>query len=325
LSIIQVTQKEPPTKNQQKSFLLRWAGTLISLALLVYLLGSQGWPDIWQAVQSIPPTHFGIAIGLMLLSRLSVVGRWYVLVKAAGQNMTLIETTRLVFAGLFASNFLPTTIGGDVIRLAGAVRRNNNPSVITASLLADRLIGMAGMVSLLPVGLPYLLATSVASISGESLTSLCVVGIKTRIDRWWNKGRDFIGLTSKALLIWIRKPTSLLIALLCTYGHQAALFTTIWILFQGMGQNITWWMVAGLWIFNYFITVLPISINGLGVQELSIAYIYSQFGGVSTDSSLVMAILIRVLYIIASLPGVIALPDIFESRHREIIKESDKR
>jgi hypothetical protein len=59
--------------------------------------------------------------------------------------------------------------------------------------------------------------------------------------------------------------------------------------------------------------LLPISINGLGVQELSIAYIYTQFGGVSTDSALAMAVLIRVLFVIASLPGVIALPEIMSS------------
>ncbi len=93
-------------------------------------------------------------------------------------------------------------------------------------------------------------------------------------------------------------------------GIRAALFTTIWVLLLGMDQTITWWVVAGLWIFNYFITLLPISINGMGVQELTIAYIYTQFGGVSSDSGLVLAIIVRVLYLIASLPGVFALPEI---------------
>jgi hypothetical protein len=80
-----------------------------------------------------------------------------------------------------------------------------------------------------------------------------------------------------------------------------------------MNQTITWWAVAGLWIFNYYITLLPVSINGLGVQELSIAYIYTQFGGVSSDSALVMAIIIRLLYMLASLPGAFALQEIINS------------
>jgi uncharacterized membrane protein YbhN (UPF0104 family) len=89
-----------------------------------------------------------------------------------------------------------------------------------------------------------------------------------------------------------------------------------------MNQPISWWVVAGLWIFNYYISLLPISINGLGVQELSIAYIYTQFGGVSMESALAMAVLIRVLFVIASLPGVIALPEIMSSGKSQTPEQS---
>jgi uncharacterized membrane protein YbhN (UPF0104 family) len=308
-----VTQSTPTTKKQIRSSLLRWLGTGISVALLVYLLSKQGWAEIWQAAQHIPPLYFGIAIILMLGSRLTVAGRWYALLKGADQNLSIKDTIRLVFAGLFATNFLPTTIGGDVIRLAGAVRRKLDPSVITASLLADRLVGIAGMTTLLPIGLPYLLVVRDTGLIREPVHFMVFIGLNAKIKKWFNKGREFVQSTLKALLIWINKPSSLVMALLWTYGHQICLFTTIWILFQGMNQPISWWVVAGLWIFNYYISLLPISINGLGVQELSIAYIYTQFGGVSTDSALAMAVLIRVLFVIASLPGVISLPEIMSS------------
>jgi uncharacterized membrane protein YbhN (UPF0104 family) len=281
--------------------------------LLVYLLSKQGWAEIWQAVQHIPPLYFGIAILLMLSSRLTVAGRWYALLKGADQNLSIKDTLRLVFAGLFATNFLPTTIGGDVIRLAGAVRRKLDPSVITASLLADRLVGIAGMTTLLPIGLPYILVVRDTGLISEPVQFMAVIGLNAKIKVWINTGREFVQSTLKALLIWIKKPSYLLKAMLWTYGHQVCLFTTIWVLFQGMNQPISWWVVAGLWIFNYYISLLPISINGLGVQELSIAYIYTQFGGVSTDSALAMAVLIRILFVIASLPGVISLPEIMSS------------
>ncbi|MBN2257111.1 MAG: flippase-like domain-containing protein [Anaerolineaceae bacterium] len=319
-----MTQNEVIKRKPFRSSLLRWLGTLIALALLIFLLSRQGWTDICQAIQRIPTIHFLIVVGLIFLSRFAVVGRWYVLIRSAEQCLTLGETIRLVFAGLFASNFLPTTIGGDVIRLAGAVRRKKDPAVITASLLADRLVGMIGMASLLPIGLPYLLAGRATLVSDGMLFSFAVASRYTGIQKWFIKGRDFFRSTIKVLMIWIHKPASILLALLWTYGHQAAVFTIVWLLFQGMGENITWWMVAGLWIFNYFITTLPISINGLGVQELSIAYIYTQFGGVSTDSGLVMAVIIRVLYMFASLPGVIALPEIFESRLVKASQEANE-
>jgi glycosyltransferase 2 family protein len=308
-----VKPSSPRTKKQLRSSLLRWLGTGISVLLLVYLLSKQGWAEIWQAVQHIPPLYFGIAILLMLGSRLTVAGRWYALLKGAKQDLSIRDTIRLVFAGLFASNFLPTTIGGDVIRLAGAVRRKLDASIITASLLADRLVGIAGMTTLLPIGLPYLLDVRDAGMVNEPVRLMTVIGFNTKIKGWFYKGREFIQSTLKALMIWIRNPSSLVKALLWTYGHQICLFTTIWVLFQGMDQSISWWVVAGLWIFNYYISLLPISINGLGVQELSIAYIYTQFGGVSTESALAMAVLIRALFVIASLPGVVALPEIMTS------------
>jgi hypothetical protein len=250
----------------------------------------------------------------MLISRLMVCGRWFTLLKSGSQKISVLDTVRLVFAGLFASNFLPTTIGGDGIRLAGAVRKKLDASVITASLVADRLIGMVGMASLLPIGIPYLLSTPSVSLPGDRLLSLSTVSLSAKLHRVVGKTKDFLLMTLKALLIWIHKPFALLVALLWTYGHQAALFTTIWVLFLGMDQTISWWVVAGLWIFNYFITLLPISINGMGVQELTIAYIYTQFGGVSSDSGLVLAIIMRVLYLIASLPGVLALPEILNAQ-----------
>jgi len=282
---------------------------------MIFLLSRQGWVEIWRSIQSIPLSYFVIAIFLMLVSRLAVVGRWYVLLRGADQILSAWDTLRLVFAGLFASNFLPTTIGGDVVRLAGAVRRKLDPSVVTASLLADRLVGVAGMTTLLPIGLPYLLAVSETGYIREPLSCLAVIGFKNQISIWLSKGRSFIASTMKAMAVWLKRPSSLIGALAWTYGHQAALFTTIWVLFMGMEQTISWWVVAGLWIFNYYITLLPVSINGIGVQELSIAYIYTQFGGVSPESALVMAILIRLLYMVASLPGVFALPEILSPEY----------
>jgi len=45
---------------------------------------------------------------------------------------------------------LPTTIGGDVLRLAGAVRLGLSTSLAAASLVVDRLVGMTGMVLMVP-------------------------------------------------------------------------------------------------------------------------------------------------------------------------------
>ena len=73
---------------------------------------------------------------------------------SAGTGITLRQSTHLTFAMLFASNFLPTTIGGDVVRLAGALRLGFDQAISVASLVVDRLVGMTGMAMALLLGLP---------------------------------------------------------------------------------------------------------------------------------------------------------------------------
>ena len=60
----------------------------------------------------------------------------------------------------------------------------------------------------------------------------------------------------------------------------------------------------------YVVSLIPISINSLGLQEVSISYAYSTLGGVPMAQALVMGLLIRVLMTLGSLPGVFFLPGV---------------
>ncbi|RPI30382.1 MAG: hypothetical protein EHM70_14050 [Chloroflexota bacterium] len=75
-----------------------------------------------------------------------------------------------------------------------------------------------------------------------------------------------------------------------------------------MDQTVPILLVGGLESISYFITLLPVSINGLGVQELSIAVLFSAYGGASQESGLTLAILYRTLMLFASLPGALFIP-----------------
>ena len=137
--------------------ILRVAGTLVAVVLLIFLLRKQGWEDIEAAIRQIEGWRLALALLMMLISRLAVSGRWHVLVRSGGTRITPIQSLQITLAGLFASNFLPTTIGGDVIRLAGAMRLKCDAAVSAASLIADRLVGMTGMLMMVPFGLPRLM------------------------------------------------------------------------------------------------------------------------------------------------------------------------
>jgi glycosyltransferase 2 family protein len=81
-----------------------------------------------------------------------------------------------------------------------------------------------------------------------------------------------------------------------------------------MGERISFWMIMGLWSATYFVTLLPISINGMGVQELAMTFFYSAIGGISQPSGLTLALLMRALQMLASLPGALFIPDILAGR-----------
>jgi len=71
----------------------------------------------------------------------------------------------------------------------------------------------------------------------------------------------------------------------------------------GMNEAIPFWKIAGLWSLTYFITLIPISINGLGLQELSFANLFTLFGGLSDATGLSIALIMRVLMLVGSAPG----------------------
>ena len=285
--------------------LLRALGSLIAVGLVIYLISRQGWQEIAAAIARIELWRFILAFILTLISRLAVARRWHVLLRSGGINASWKQSLRITFAGLFANNFLPTTVGGDVARMAGALQMGFDAAVSAASLIVDRLVGLLGFAFTLPFGLQHLLA---GGVPGLPLTMLAVETswngrLRNRISKIWVRLR-------KAIRLWATQPWALLSALGFTFVHMACLFATLFILLDGMHDPLPFWTVAGLQSLVYVVTLIPISISGWGVQEFSISYAFTALGGVSPANSLVLALLLRTLYVLASLPGALVLSDV---------------
>lgn len=300
-------------KPSSKIPVLRWVGTLLSVGLLIYLIARE-WSAIITSVKELAWYYLVGSILLMFASRISVWIRWHILLRSGGVPATWRQSLRLVFAGLFASNFLPTTVGGDLVRFAGAVRLKYDPAVSAASLVMDRLVGMAGMATVLPIGLVRFFSLPLPALPGNdqpdvNLGSLSLAGIL----QWAIlKVRKLFASAWQALRLWASHPRSLLLAYLATWGHMLSMFAIVWMLLISMNEPISFWMVAGLWSMSYFFTLLPISVNGLGLQELSLTFLFTNYGGVSLHSVVVMALLMRVLQILASLPGAVFVPALLQ-------------
>jgi uncharacterized membrane protein YbhN (UPF0104 family) len=316
---------QPARSGVKRSMLLRVAGTLLALVLLVFLLSQQGWGEILTAMRSIPAWRLLLAFALMMGSRVAVSARWHVLLRSAEMPVSFGQSMRITFAGLFASNFLPTTIGGDVVRLGGVLQLKFDAAISAASLIADRLVGMAGMAMVIPFGLPRFIQ-QVSTGRGLLQSGLILFAGFTSLpgNRWFNKAREkgqrILQKILAALSLWLKRPRALLGALLFSWIHMICLFLVITQLFAGMNQHISFWLTGGLYAIVYFITLLPVSINGYGLQEVSMTFIFTNLAGAAMGTGLAAALLFRTLMIIASLPGAAFVPTMLSGRQNQVEK-----
>ena len=291
--------------NKNRQTVIRVLGSILALALLIVLLEEEGDGKLFSALRRVSIGYFLAAVVALSISRLFAAARWHILLKSAGVEIPFLRSIMLTFTGNFSSNFLPTTIGGDVARLAGAMQLGYDRAVCVASLVADRLIGLAGMSLALPLGLIPVLSLGNGVSQSVALSAL------------FQKGMDFAKRTFDSFSIWLKKPLALSGSMLATFGNMVFIYLAVYLLLLGIDHHVSYWLVAGLYTLTYFVTLVPISINGLGVQELSMTFLLTQLGGLSPSESATVALLTRLLFIITSLPGAFFLPSILAAMNEK--------
>ncbi len=277
--------------------ILRAGGSLLSALLLAFLLARNG-SEVLAALRQVSPFDLLAAFGLILASRLFVTLRWYTLLRSGGVPISFRNTASLTFTGLFASNFLPTTIGGDVVRLAGAMQMGCDRAISLASIAADRLVNMAGMSLAAPLGLYQVWLAAPLAASSAAAPNV------------WQKGWGFIRRALESLTLWLKKPGFLLLALAFALAHMLCSFSANYVLLHALGAELAPWRIIGIYSLAYFVGLVPISINGYGWQELTNSALLAALGGVDPSIGATVAIFHRLLVMIASLPGAFTLPGI---------------
>jgi len=290
---------------ENRQMIIRGFGSILALVLLLILIQEEGDGELFSALRRVDLGYFLLAVVALLISRLFAAARWHVLLRSAGVKVSFMHTAMLTFTGNFSSNFLPTTIGGDVVRLGGAMQMGYDRAICLASLVADRLIGMAGMALALPLGL--IPAFALGNGATQSIA----------VSAFFQKGVDFARRTFASLSIWLKQPMTLFGSLVLTLGNQAFIYLAIYLLLQGIDHHVSFWLVAGMYTLTYFVTLVPISINGLGVQELSMTFLLIQLGGLTSSESATIALLTRLLFILTSLPGAFFLPSILAAMNEK--------
>jgi len=126
--------------NPQKSFgswvfiAMRW---LAALAVLVLLLHFFPLAPLRSALAHVPLTRFLAILLLYLLGHAAGIAKWRMVVNAAGAELSAAASTQCYAGGLFGTLFLPSIIGGDVVRLAVGLRPSPRPAAVLVEKLAN--------------------------------------------------------------------------------------------------------------------------------------------------------------------------------------------
>ncbi|MHB8806418.1 MAG: lysylphosphatidylglycerol synthase transmembrane domain-containing protein [Anaerolineaceae bacterium] len=289
--------------------LLKWGGTLISLGLFVWLLSKMDWQAAWSILKNMPIYSCILAILLLILGQFMNSLRWYVLLKAQNVPITILEAFKIFLGGSFASNFLPSTIGGDSLRFLAIAKITNDQPLSLASVILDRVVNLIATCTLIPFSISVLRTTGI-NINTDLFAFSGLAVFQGKV--WdWIKGmvKKYLDLFKS----WTKKPTSLILAFGITWISRFIILGSTWVLAKAIGMQLSLWQVVGVNTVSYFITLLPISISGYGLREITTTTLYTMLGA-TLEQATALAVISRIFSTLVTLPGVIWM--------RQIISET---
>src|ERR1051325_1576385 len=114
---------------------------IVSVALLVWLFSRVDAAALWATARRASPLWLAIAFGIYALNVLLSVWRWWLLTEAADVAVPARKLLESMLVALFFNNFLPSNIGGDVIRIGDTAKAARSKTLATTIVLADRTMG----------------------------------------------------------------------------------------------------------------------------------------------------------------------------------------
>jgi uncharacterized membrane protein YbhN (UPF0104 family) len=286
-------------ESDKKSLLFhsfQWVITLLSVVLLIWLISRQNWDQILQTLIRIPIWIIVVVLLLNFVGQFLNTFRWAILLHAQDIHISFGQLIKIVLAGAFGSNFLPSTIGGDVIRLIKINQFSQNQGLNFASIVLDRFVNVVAFLTVLPFSFSIWSQT----IAGNNAQIIMMATLNlSALKKWFQKSwHQFI----HAYKNWAKKPWVVFQAFVVSWLSIFVIFIGLWLLNLGLDIQVKLVQVMGISALSYFITMLPISINGYGLREVSMTFFYTLIG-VSPDQAAIFALLSRFLILFATLPG----------------------
>jgi len=265
--------------------LLHYGGSALVLILLFRFLPGR---QVWRALGALPAQLWIVVLAGYLAAHCVGICKWRLMVNVAGAGLSVLQATRCYFAGLFGSLFLPSLIGGDLVRAGLAMRIGRTKAGVLLGSLLDRSIDFAALVVLAGLGallvpgaldergrrIFLMLGAGVLVVAGAIAGGIALlpigrfsIRIRRRFVRVRRAGRS-IG----------RRPRAMLAALSLAIAAQLAFISLSMLLAEACGLHLLFrvWLFA--WPLAKISAAVPITQGGIGVREAALAALLLPFG-----------------------------------------------
>lgn len=267
-----------------KNFIFR---IIFSLILIIFIVLRFDIREVISYAFSAKPFYIIIAFILIAGNYFFSSKRWQIILNAKGFGRTHKELLNLYFIGAFFNNFLPSSVGGDIVKAYKLGKRTKEGVDVAVSVFVERLIGLIAL---------FIISTGamISIYRWKGFLAFIGIWVSVAFGFWFLKFiKRYHPLLKKihdSTYAYKNHKKALLTALLWGFVVQVISISSQYVVFLALGINPPFYYSFFILPLINFIAFLPITFNGLGVQDGMYLYFFSQVGPVTLDPNQVLAV-----------------------------------
>ncbi|MFM8532136.1 MAG: lysylphosphatidylglycerol synthase transmembrane domain-containing protein [Acidimicrobiia bacterium] len=278
----------------------------ISAAALYFVLRSIDLAAFWERVKGMNPAWMLLALAAFAFTQSISVWRWNRLLKAQHIDVEKQRLTESIWVSMFFNNFLPSNIGGDVVRIADTAPAAGSKTLATTVILVDRVIGLTALVivassgafvaQLMGVHIPgarwLWLASAIGAVAAISvilmpkLVGHALLPVRALNKPWITERAQRL---EETVIRFRNAPRALLGAFGGALVVQITTVAFYLLTAQGLSVPLPIFLGAVLIPVSLVVQMAPVSINGFGVREAVFAFFFRRFG-LPTDAAVALSL-----------------------------------
>ncbi len=275
-----------------KNALITLVKGTVSAGLILFLLYRIDLEQFIINLRNFP--WWGFPLISVAFSATVLVGavRWTIFLEPFGK-IGYFKLVALYFVGYFFNNFLPSGVGGDVVRGYVAGKQLGDMTAAYSSVVAERVAGILATVFLSLIALPFVpfkaevvYAAVGLNISLWAGTLLFLLLPSEKIVRklfgWLPAGIGEKLFEFVEMLRRYRKyPATLAKGFVASALYQGSIILVVYLTGKIAGASLTLPMYFAIVPLVWVISLIPISFNAIGVREGSFSHFFALFGSTS--------------------------------------------